>query len=121
MLVGKTLRDRYHLVRELGQGAFGQTYQAEDRQYRSNVSCVVKHLRPQIPAEYKKPEERAEFLRIAQDLFRREAAVLEKLGKYSAQIPTLLDAFEENNEFYLVQIDLKLVSRKMEMELVELK
>jgi eukaryotic-like serine/threonine-protein kinase len=103
MLVGQTLRDRYHLVREIGAGAFGRTYQAEDRQYRSNVLCVVKHLQPQIPAEYKKPEERAEFLRITQDLFRREMEALEKLGKYSGQIPTLLDFFEENDQFYLVQ------------------
>jgi eukaryotic-like serine/threonine-protein kinase len=103
MLVGQTLRDRYLLVREIGAGAFGRTYQAEDRQYRSNVLCVVKHLQPQIPAEYKKPEERAEFLRITQDLFRREMEALEKLGKYSGQIPTLLDFFEENDQFYLVQ------------------
>jgi eukaryotic-like serine/threonine-protein kinase len=103
MLVGQTLRDRYYLVREIGAGAFGRTYQVEDRQYRSNVLCVVKHLQPQIPAEYKQPEERAEFLRITQDLFRREMEALEKLGKYSGQIPTLLDFFEENDQFYLVQ------------------
>ncbi len=103
MLAGQTLRDRYYLVREIGAGSFGRTYQAEDRHSRGKVLCVVKHLQPQIPAEYKQPKERAEFLRIAKGLFQREIETLEKLGKHSAQIPTLLDFFEEKDQFYLVQ------------------
>jgi eukaryotic-like serine/threonine-protein kinase len=103
MLTGQTLRDRYYLVREIGAGSFGRTYQAEDRHYRGKVLCVVKHLQPQIPADYKQPEQRAEFLRIAKGLFHREVEALEKLGKYNAQIPTLVDFFEEEDQFYLVQ------------------
>jgi eukaryotic-like serine/threonine-protein kinase len=103
MLVGQTLRDRYHIVREIGTGAFGRTYQAEDRYYPGKVLCVVKNLQPQIPAEYKQPEQRAEFLRIAQDLYRREVEELKRIGRYSAQIPTILDYFEEEEQFYFVQ------------------
>jgi eukaryotic-like serine/threonine-protein kinase len=113
MLAGRTLKQRYYLLQEIGAGAFGRTYQAEDRQYRSSVLCVVKHLQPEIPKEYQKPEQQAEFLRITQELFRREMVAQEKLGKHSRQIPTLLDFFEEEGQFYLVQewIDGKPISQ----------
>jgi eukaryotic-like serine/threonine-protein kinase len=95
MLVGQTLQNRYHLVKQIGQGAFGQTYQAQDRAYRSTPLCVVKHLKPDDP--------RPEVLHLAQNFFQREVCALGKLGKYSDQIPTLIDHFQENNEFYLVE------------------
>jgi CHASE2 domain-containing sensor protein len=55
---------------------------------------VVKQL---IPAQ-----QTPEFLETARRLFRNEARVLGRLGQHD-RIPTLIDAFEIDQEFYLVQ------------------
>ena len=56
--------------------------------------CVVKQLKPasQDPS----------FLLVARRLFETEVKTLQRLGSHP-QIPKLLDSFEEENEFYLVQ------------------
>jgi len=61
----------------------------------SKRRCVVKQLKPATtdPVAYQ----------IIKERFHREAAILEKLGKASNQIPTLYDYFTEAKEFYLVQ------------------
>lgn len=94
MLVGKTLRNRYKIIKQLGGGGFGDTYLAEDTDLPGNPQCVVKHLKPKTsdPA----------VLLVARRLFETEAQVLYKLGNH-AQIPQLFAHFEENSEFYLVQ------------------
>lgn len=88
------LRRRYQLISVLGVGGFGQTYLAEDIQSPERLRCVVKQLKP--------AKEDAQFLEVARRLFDTEVKMLEKLGKYP-QIPTFLNAFEENGEFYLIQ------------------
>jgi serine/threonine protein kinase len=93
-MLGKTIGGRYHIVKHLGRGGFGQTYLAEDRQMPTHPRCVVKQLKP-LSA---KPA----VLQIASRLFNKEAEVLYKLGSHD-QIPRLLAHFEENQEFYLVQ------------------
>ena len=93
-MIGQTLGGRYHIIRQLGAGAFGQTYLAEDTQLPDKDLCVVKHLKPQQTDEF--------TLRAARHLFEKEAKVLSHLGKHD-QIPRLLAHFEENQEFYLVQ------------------
>lgn len=93
-MLGKTLGGRYHIVKHLGGGGFGQTYLASDRQLPGNPLCVVKLLLPQATD--------ADTLAIARRLFDREAQVLYRLGKHE-QIPNLLAHFEEDKEFYLVQ------------------
>jgi eukaryotic-like serine/threonine-protein kinase len=94
-LTGKTLQRRYYLTAALGQGAFGHTYKAQDLAYRTNPLCVVKHLKPDTLDP--------RVLKLARDFFVKEADTLEKLGRYSNQIPSLLDRFEEGGEFFIVQ------------------
>ncbi|MEM9273068.1 MAG: protein kinase [Cyanobacteria bacterium P01_F01_bin.143] len=94
-MIGQTLAGRYHILSKLGQGAFGQTYLAEDTKLPNNKRCAVKHLQPQARDEL--------TLQAADKLFTREAEVLNKLGSEHKQIPRLLAHFEEDGEFYLVQ------------------
>ncbi|MBW4670293.1 MAG: GUN4 domain-containing protein [Cyanomargarita calcarea GSE-NOS-MK-12-04C] len=94
-LVGKTLKERYRIEELLGNGGFGITYRAIDKDLSSERPCVVKHLKPQ--------DSDPKVLEIAKKLFDREAKSLQNLGKQHDQIPELFAYFEENGEFYLVQ------------------
>ncbi|MEN8445915.1 MAG: CHASE2 domain-containing protein, partial [Cyanobacteria bacterium J06555_13] len=93
-MLGQTLAERYKLTRILGAGGFGQTYLAVDIQQPLRPQCVVKQLKP--------ASQDANFLGVARRLFETEVKILGELGDH-AQIPHLLDSFEEDNEFYLVQ------------------
>ncbi len=88
------LRDRYRVVKPLGQGGFGATFLADDHSLPGEPSCVIKQLRPAGTAPH--------ILQMARELFEREAKTLGKLGNHP-QIPRLLDYFEEQQQFYLVQ------------------
>lgn len=118
-MLGQTLAERYKLTRILGAGGFGQTYLAIDTHLRQMEDlgeghsqdlgkdghgkhqaipvinqCVVKQLQP--------ASQDSNFLSVARRLFETEAKTLRRLGSHP-QIPQLLDFFEEDNEFYLVQ------------------
>lgn len=88
------LRDRYRMEQMLGQGGFGATFLGRDEALPGQPHCVVKQLRPTSTAPH--------VLKMARDLFRREAKTLGKIGNHP-QIPRLLDYFEATTEFYLVQ------------------
>ena len=90
--VEKIVGERYQIIKELGRGAFGQTYLAQDLTEPNNPRCVVKHLKPQASDEL--------TLREAKRLFVIEAEVMGKLSD-SDQIPNLLAYYGE--DFYLVQ------------------
>jgi len=100
------LGDRYLPSRLLGKGGFGTAFLARDRHTPGMRQCVVKQFQPSGDLS---PEQ----LRIAQQLFEREAEVLEELGSNHPQIPNLfaflslsipnLQLGKEDKFFYLVQ------------------
>lgn len=94
-MIGEILQRRYKIIKELGNGGFGKTYLAEypcDLPVTPQYNCVIKEL-VKPPTPDLDTEQR----------FKKEAAVLFKLGKSHSQIPELYDFFEENRKFYLVQ------------------
>ena len=92
-MTGTVLQKRYKLLKPLGEGGFAKTYLAEDC-WQDNAYCVIKHLTP--------TNRSPQFLATARRLFKAEAAVLRRLGSHD-RIPELIDAFEVEGEFYLVQ------------------
>ncbi len=90
----KLLNGRYQIIKDLSAGAFGQTYVAEDTWLRTNAQCVVKHIKPNS----NNPRQRE----VCKRLFTSEAQTLRQLGKHN-QIAQLLDSFEDEQGFYLVQ------------------
>lgn len=100
------LRGRYLPERLLGQGGFGAAYYACDRDTPALRPCVVKLFQPSTQLSQQQ-------LQIAQQLFAREAEVLERLGNQHPQIPDLYAYFpiivkspssgNDEEYFYLVQ------------------
>ena len=88
------LRDRYALYKLLGRGGFGVTFLARDTQLPGSPVCVIKQLCPKNQDDV--------TLSKARQRFEQEAKTLAQLGSHS-QIPQLLDYFEIEGEFYLVQ------------------
>ena len=90
------LRNRYRVVKPLGSGGFGRTYQAEDIDCM-NAACVVKQFSPssEIKAD-------PTILKKAEELFNQEAERLFQLGEHP-QVPRLLAYFEQDYSLYLVQ------------------
>lgn len=93
-MLGKTLRGRYQIIRQLGSGGFSTTFVAKDLDLPGQPLCVVKQL--------KSNDSDPSILQTVRRLFDTEAQVLYRLGKHE-QIPQLFAHFEENQEFYLVQ------------------
>ena len=111
---------RYIPQKLLGRGGFGAAFLASDRYTPTMRQCVVKQFQPSGNLSQSQ-------LQLAQDLFEREAVVLEEIGHLHEQIPDLFAFFpivvpsfkggQENQFFYLVQeyID----GRTLEEELSE--
>jgi serine/threonine protein kinase len=87
-------RDRYKVLRALGRGGFGVTFLARDATLPYEPLCVIKQLCPKVSNPV--------ILQRASARFEREAKTLSQLGSH-AQIPTLLDYFQVDGEFFLVQ------------------
>jgi formylglycine-generating enzyme required for sulfatase activity/predicted Ser/Thr protein kinase len=91
---GETLRNRYRVLRLLGEGGFSRTYAAEDVD-RLNAPCVIKQFFPQVQGTGQRAK--------AAEFFREEAFRLYDLGENHSQIPRLLAYFEQGSSLYLVQ------------------
>ncbi|MBD2137468.1 hypothetical protein H6F32_07695 [Anabaena sp. FACHB-1237] len=83
MAITMILSERYRLIRLIGEGGFGRTFQATDEQ-RLDTPCVIKQFLPQ--------QSGSAALEKATELFKQEAFRLRDLGKHS-HIPDLLVFF----------------------------
>ncbi|MEH2064172.1 MAG: serine/threonine-protein kinase [Nostoc sp.] len=96
LAVGQVVDNRYQIIRQLGQGGFGRTYLAEDRN-KSQQTCVLKEFAPQVQEQ--------QDLQKAKELFEREANVLKKLQH--PQIPRFHASLQvkigSKDFFFLVQ------------------
>jgi serine/threonine protein kinase len=94
---GQTLtplfRNRFRVIRLLGEGGFGKTYEARDTD-RMDEPCVIKQFFPQVQG--------TAALEKATELFKQEAKRLYDLGEHP-QIPHLIAYFEQDKRLYLVQ------------------
>lgn len=100
------LAGRYLPIKLLGRGGFGAAFLSRDRHTPGIRQCVVKQF---LPAGDLSPTQ----LQLAQDLFEREAVVLEEIGSQHDQIPDLFAYFpvivpglqsnQQDQFFYLVQ------------------
>ncbi|BAY13689.1 serine/threonine protein kinase [Calothrix sp. NIES-2098] len=94
---GQTLtplfRNRFHVIRLLGEGGFAKTYEARDTD-RMDEPCVIKQFFPQVQG--------TSALEKATELFKQEAKRLYDLGEHP-QIPRLIAYFEQDKRLYLVQ------------------
>ncbi|MHC5861797.1 protein kinase domain-containing protein [Nostoc sp.] len=90
----RLFRDRYEILQILGRGGFGVTFLAKNAVLPGNPLCVIKQLCPKVtnPQSWQRACMR----------FEKEARTLGKLGSHS-QIPMLLDYFQANGEFFLIQ------------------
>ena len=86
-------RNRYRVIRLLGEGGFGRTYEAIDTD-RMDDPCVIKQFLPQVQG--------TTALEKATELFKQEAKRLYELGEHP-QIPRLIAYFEQDKRLYLVQ------------------
>ncbi len=67
IVTGIKLKERYEIIRKLGEGHFGNTYLAQDTDLPDFPFCVVKQLKSDLfPRE----------LEIAKRLFEQEAKIL---------------------------------------------
>ncbi|MDB9522813.1 SUMF1/EgtB/PvdO family nonheme iron enzyme [Dolichospermum circinale CS-1225] len=87
------LQERYRSVRVIGEGGFGRTFLAVDKQ-RLDTPCVIKQFLPQ--------QSGSAALEKATELFKQEAFRLRDLGKHS-HIPDLLAFFPQEGRLYLIQ------------------
>ncbi|MCX7596643.1 MAG: protein kinase [Fischerella sp.] len=98
---------RYLPIKLLGRGGFGAAFLARDRYTPGMRQCVVKQFQPAGNLTTTQ-------LQLAQDLFEREAVVLEEIGTQHEQIPDLFAFFpvivpsflhrgQQDQFFYLVQ------------------
>ncbi|NET10803.1 MAG: protein kinase, partial [Symploca sp. SIO2B6] len=84
---------RYLILKQLSEGAFGQTFLAEDTHLPGDPKCVLKQLKSQSGNR---------AMQTARRLFEQEADVLYILGDHP-QIPQLFAHFEDQHGFYLAQ------------------
>jgi len=86
-----SLPSPYQIIKKLGNGSFGKVYLVVNGE--NQQQCVIKLLHPVSDDPH--------FVQQARRLFKQEAEILKKLNH--PQIPQLIDYFEKDGEFYLVE------------------
>ena len=89
--INQNVPSPYKIVKQIGSGSFGNVYLVINT--NDNRQSVIKQLHP--------ISNQPNFIKQARRLFRQEADILKKLSH--PQIPQLIDYFEEDGEFYLVE------------------
>ncbi|NJL36372.1 MAG: tetratricopeptide repeat protein [Leptolyngbyaceae cyanobacterium RM2_2_4] len=92
--MSQLLGGRYQFIKILGSDELEQTYLVGDTQFPGHPKRVAKHLQL--------PDRNPRTLKFVLILLKKKAEALQKVGKHD-QIPQILDYFEENNNFYLVE------------------
>jgi serine/threonine protein kinase len=104
----------YQVLAPLGQGGFGRTFlvraEVDNREVKAGQKYVIKEFYPTTTDP--------ESLKIAQERFLREAAVLLDMGRKHTQIPRLLNYFRNDDGCYLVQeyIEGETLAQKLKRE-----
>ena len=108
-MIGKTLKGHYRILESLTRRAFGKTYLAERMQEPSRSEAISdgRASEPGLPDRcvvqlFQAPSDHPLIWEEARRRFENEISVLTKLGEHP-QIPSILDNFQENQEFYLVE------------------
>lgn len=91
IIPGLLLKDRYHIVGQLGKGGMGAVYQAEDTLFRSRAIAVKEMSQEGLSAQQRNDA--------AAD-FKREAHMLAEL--HHPGLPTIYDYFSDAGRWYLV-------------------
>ncbi|MGK7899240.1 MAG: serine/threonine protein kinase, partial [Xenococcus sp. (in: cyanobacteria)] len=97
-LLGKILKNRYYVARQLAKKNYWTIYLAEDRIASIEPLCVVKRL--QIPKEVKNLSSLA--WNELRDLVTLEVMRLKQIDQHP-QIPEIRDFFIINQDFYIVR------------------
>jgi serine/threonine protein kinase, bacterial len=97
LVANQLLNNQYRIIRPLASGGFGDTFLAMDMYTPSQRYCVIKQLQ--------QLHENEQITLLVQERFKREAVILEKLGKGHSQIPDLYAYFcnQQDQQFYLIQ------------------
>lgn len=90
------LKQRYRIIKLVGQGGFGAVYQAEDTQL-GNRQVALKEMSQSSMNPQKQKE--------VATVFEQEAIILARLQH--PNLPSIFDHFEENSRWYLVMSFIK--------------
>ncbi|MEP0956764.1 serine/threonine-protein kinase [Microcoleus sp. FACHB-1515] len=93
-MMNDLLLDRYKINSLLNAGSFSTIYLAQALTLAEKPTCILKQFKPQ--------SDDLTLLKVAKELFEREAKVLRQIGHHP-QIPQILDYFEADGVLYLVQ------------------
>ncbi|NES81108.1 MAG: tetratricopeptide repeat protein [Moorea sp. SIO2B7] len=90
----KLIEKRYRIIKTLGSDLFGQTYLAEDTYLPNKLQCVVKQINL--------PNTNPKTLNLLGNILIKKVEKIKDIGR-DCQIPEILNYFQKNQKFYLVE------------------
>jgi serine/threonine protein kinase len=118
LVVGQLIQDRYRIVRQLGKGGFGETYEIIQDRYRIvrqlgkggfGETYEIEHLnvptsvKPRRVLKYSQLYPHQSDYQKRLELFEREAKALYELGAEHDRIPVLYEYFQVEHQLFLIQ------------------